>query len=328
MNPSARPSLAPPARPGSTPRCFLRRCATLVTLLTAVAAVIVCPASAATNGGVNGGGTLDPGPRTPPGTTGPLPSSGGVADPGPTHLAPTENLTKVANAFTAKFKSVSLLISLRAGLRLTAPVEVSVLFGAERVTQDYVEGGIHVYHHFDLLDGHARQEMVYATLTERTPAGAVSYTVHWNLPVEPLFDVAISGLRFDLLSNGDWHGASECEIHWWTPTGEEEVHEVDLHAGEFHWFGAFRTKLFEVAVADNLQVPVFQWFEKDPWALGGNFTPPVISNGPLLTGAVGKRIFSFDLDDAGSGCCGGDDCTGHFWFTVTVDLRRYEPWEL
>ena len=115
-------------------------------------------------GGSLSGGTLHPGPHTPPsggsintGTTGPI--SGGTINPGPRHDAATENLTKVANAFAAKHQKRNHARHPPAGLNLTEPVQISILFESARITQDYVNSsGNHFLYNFDDGDAQLRRE--------------------------------------------------------------------------------------------------------------------------------------------------------------------------
>ena len=86
------------------------------------------------------------GPGPAAGARGPgiPPAPGGTqnAPPNPYGDAPTANLKRVANALRVGYKSVNTLVTLPAGLNLTARVDVSVLFdergnGSQRVTQAY-----------------------------------------------------------------------------------------------------------------------------------------------------------------------------------------------
>src|SRR4051794_21749591 len=67
----------------------------------------------------------------------PAPGASQNAPPNPNAGAPTANLKRIANALQLRYKSVNAVVTLPAGLNLTHPVGVSVLFGSQRVTQPY-----------------------------------------------------------------------------------------------------------------------------------------------------------------------------------------------
>ncbi len=100
---------------------------------------------------------------------------GGVADPGsPILVAPTRNLTKVANAFTMRHKSLTTSLSVAPGLTLKRLVEISIGYyspaGTKRITQSYVAGSGNRFLYNDPEgDGKLRRLRMDVTLSEPKP---------------------------------------------------------------------------------------------------------------------------------------------------------------
>jgi hypothetical protein len=89
----------------------------------------------ATIGGTAG---TTPSARVPvAGTTGG--TTGTNAPAGPFSNAPTENLFRIASHLSLRQKSVTSVVTVPAKLGITSPVEISILFGTQRITQNYSE---------------------------------------------------------------------------------------------------------------------------------------------------------------------------------------------
>src|SRR5689334_17645105 len=91
----------------------------------------------------------------------PAPGASQNAPPNPNSNAPTANLKQVANNLQLRVRSVSAVVTLPAGLNLTHPVSVSILFGGQRVTQPYNNAaGNRFPATFPANDGSRRREEV------------------------------------------------------------------------------------------------------------------------------------------------------------------------
>lgn len=118
-----------------------------------------------------------PGQAAVPGPTGPgAPGPGGVTTRTP-YVAPTKNLTAVANALYVNAKSLSTLIGVRPGLGLTQPVTISIGYyspaGTGRITRDYRDAWKHPFLYTDREgDGKPRGLHEDITLTEPSPGAA------------------------------------------------------------------------------------------------------------------------------------------------------------
>jgi hypothetical protein len=220
-------------------------------------------------------------------------------------------------------KSVSVLVKLPAGLNLTVPVKVSLLVNGVWTIQDYVNfSGNRWFYNLDDEDARVRTESVTVALHEITPGGQ-SYSFTLAVRIEPLYDISISPLRFTLLSDTDWIGASECLITWWPPEGGLEEHELSIYAGDTHRFESFARVFSEVSVVDNLRMPIMQWVEKDT-ELALSYDPPPDSNGPLLPLEPGRTLISFIRVDEGDGY-NGSDGSARFSYSIITTLRTYHP---
>ena len=70
-------------------------------------------------------------------STGPRPISGGITTRSP-YVAPTQDMTAVANSLYVRAKGLSLMVAVAPGLTLTQPVTISTAListaGADRIT--------------------------------------------------------------------------------------------------------------------------------------------------------------------------------------------------
>jgi hypothetical protein len=84
--------------------------------------------------------------------------------------APTENLHRVAGALRLRNKSVSTRVTVPGGLNIGNPMEISILFGTQRVTQTYTNsGGNQFLVNFPARDGGKRRENVTISLWRPPP---------------------------------------------------------------------------------------------------------------------------------------------------------------
>jgi hypothetical protein len=240
------------------------------------------------------------------GTTGG--TTGTNAPAGPFSNAPTENLFRIASHLSLRQKSVTSVVTVPAKLGITSPVEISILFGTQRITQNYSEAnGNRFRFDFDALDGTVRRENVAISLRDDTPTGPKTYPVLRTVDLEPLFDVTISPLGFIALDVCDPLSPADPVISWVDAEGTRHDVELDGNAGRIT--AGFAGTWQEVGASRGLTTPDPIWFEDDPLEFGA---PP--SPGPPVLPGQSHHVRK--IDDGG-------DCDGRFDYDVTLSLRRY-----
>jgi hypothetical protein len=241
------------------------------------------------------------------GTTGG--TSGTNAPAGPFSTAPTENLFRVASHLSLRHKSVTTVVTVPPGLGITNRLEISILFGTQRITQNYNEiSGNRLAVDFDALEGAARRENVTISLRDDTPTGPKTFALPWTVNLEPLFDLTISPLGFIALGVCDPLSAADPVIVWIDPEGA--VHRVKLDGDAGRISAGFAGTWPEVGVSSGLTIPGLNWFEQDRPV---EFHLPPARGLPVLPG-VSRHVRTV-LD--------GGDCDGRFDYDVTLSLRRY-----
>lgn len=286
-----------------------------------------------------GGGTSTTTPTNSPGGTpgsGSKPSSpGGVGplnqSPRPTYQAPTAGLTTVANALDLRNKGITAVVDVKKGLAISVPIEISVVFdGVQRITQNYAAStGNRLVFNYEPLDGKVRSQKVQISLYEVQPTGRVAFQMPLTISIEPLWDVRISTLNFNLVQDCDPIGASEPWISWFDPAGGRHSKHLSMSAGQSVTVNEFASTWTEVAVARGLIQSGVAW-EEDDGAIGnffdvgnfrgsGGFGLPFTGQGrptaPLVPGATNKSAFAQD-DSRG-------DCGAFLTYTTTYLLRTY-----
>ena len=249
------------------------------------------------------------------GTTGTTGGTTGTNAPaGPFSNAPTENLFRVASHLSLRHKSVTTVVSITAGLGISNPVEISILFGTQRITQNYnVTSGNRFLVDFDALDGAIRRENVTITLRDDTPTGPKTYALLWYVDLEPLFDLTIGPLGFIALSACDLLSPADPVISWWDP--ERFLHEVQLDGDAGRVTAGFAGTWPEVGISRGLTIPSLTWFDRDLPALPDLLTDrPPPPDQAVLPGLSHHVRMVLD----------GGDCDGRFDFDVTLSLRHYE----
>jgi hypothetical protein len=229
--------------------------------------------------------------------------------------APTPNLNRIANALRVREKSVTGVVSVPAGLNLGTPMEISVLFGTTRVTQNYANGaGNRLAADFPALDGQKRRENVVITLRESTGNGYQTYSISYSIDIEPLYDVSFSALTFDLLNDCDFVGASEPIIRWVNSDGQDISKAVSMHGGDSVRLPAFVRIYRETGTSADLRLPGINWIEDD--AVDTGFYKLPAPEGPLVPGTTRTvTINSTARND--------DYCSAQLRYDVTYQLRTY-----
>lgn len=218
--------------------------------------------------GTTGDGTPETGPATGDATP-------TVEQGGPHAAAPTANLRTLANALAVLNKGVTLGVTAPAGLNV-GDVEISILFGSQRVTADYDNAaGKRFEVHSPPLNGAIRRENVHITLTERTPGGK-HYSILQTVDVEPRYDITLSELDVEVRFGCDIFSASDPRITWTDPDGVQ--HRFD-GSGEFLRIREFAGTWTAVGVSRGLTAPTLEFSDRDPFGTVGENALP---RGPQL----------------------------------------------
>jgi hypothetical protein len=249
--------------------------------------------------------------------------TGGPTESAPTYAdAPSDNLRLLARALRFKYKSSTGVLMVPPGLRLTAPVEISMLWDERgpkptRATQDYNNAtGNRSLFFYPVGNGLRRPVNNVVTLAERTAAGefVATYAVRSNVTIEPLYNVYVSNLQFTLLTDCDIAGASEVFLQWLGPSNEAGEYRASTFSGSTLNIAAFAHAYTEVGVSAALQVPVIAFHEEDP---GGFYGPPVPNHPPdqLLPGTDHSVNVVVNTGDV--------NCQGRVQYGVVYRFQEY-----
>jgi hypothetical protein len=241
--------------------------------------------------------------------TGPTTGNGPASGPGVD--APSNNLAWIARALETRSRSTTAQLTVPAGIPVTNPVEISVLFGDHRISQTYNPAtGNRFRHDLPALDGTKRRETAQVHLVDKAPGGK-TYTMPVQINIEPLYDVTVSPLDLRILTRCDLVGPVNVEAWWQNVEGNVRNWREDVVvSGRIQQFGG---AWFEVSIAEGLLVPQVAWLDDD---FGGFAAPAFPGTGePLLPGTSG--IISWVQDEAGG------DCNAALTYSKTITLRTY-----
>lgn len=235
-----------------------------------------------------------------------------TADPGPSHVGPTQNLTTVGNRLVLKHRSVTTQLQVLPGSAPTAPVMINVTFPGQPVwTQQYSAiAGNRFLHHFPPLDGMPRRWDVTFELVEQRPSGNISWKRILPVDLVPEFDISVSPLSFTLLSDCDWAGNSEPHITWFNLRGQKFEVELSMDGGETRHVSSFGGLFEKVTAYDGLLEPSVSWYEAD---FSGAHLGPSPGTTKLFPGGSHSR--TWDAKDP--------DCTGRLSYTVAFHTWNY-----
>lgn len=256
-----------------------------------------------------------------PGVTGP---TIGTFAPPLRFTAPTENLTKVANAVQLRTKSLSTVVAVPPGLALTNPVNVRVTYkspvSGNRMIQDTYNPatGYRKFHNDTEGNRQPRQMTFDILLTEQQPNNQpVSFSFTWQANLDPLFDVTVTPLRFKLNSDCDRIGKSEIRFSWMSPDAQQHKKSFSMGKGSTVTVQEFAWSRQEVGASANLGWPQWGFREDDPVGPMGafldGFGPPSIKLLPGTSGFVGRTIKE----------ARGQNCSADTAFDITVSVRQY-----
>jgi len=274
-----------------------------------------------------------------PGITGPATDAMGqrptTAAPDNRYVAPTQNLTLVANALRLNYKSLTTFVTIPQGLPVTQPVEVSIGYyspaglygpGFQRMTQSYVRSAGNRFLNNDPEgDGKVRRMRVDISLRESNPGGQpVTFSFSWQVDLDPLYDVAISPLHFSLSDNCDIAGNSEIRFVWWAPDDPSQTPHTfnfSTQVSRSTVINQFAWARQEVSALNNLRQLYFYFWEKDTIHPTFGFRAP--GGGAVVNNLVpGKtKVVEGNLTDEASS--NKQDCRAYFEYTITYTLRLY-----
>jgi hypothetical protein len=248
------------------------------------------------------------------------------SEPPNANPAPTANLKIVSTALQMKSKSVTVLVTLPAGLGITNRVDVSVDFDErstthQRITQTYDNAhGNRIIANLADGDGRKRQAQVVASLAEVGPNGVDTvgvYAVRTTVNLEPLYDISLGKFHAYLYDDCDSVGDSEPHIYWQSPDGKPRDAEVSMSAGQDVPAPNLAVTFPEAGQSANLKRPVFGVWEEDvdfPGYHGGIYRDGVT---PLLPGAkttTVEGVFTAENDHS---------CRVKLSYRITYTLRQY-----
>jgi len=243
----------------------------------------------------------------------------------------TQNLAAVAAAATLRAKSLTSLVAFKPNLALTKPVTIAIKYSSPAATYQAVpqrydcSGNRFLYN--DPISGPVgtagysvwgkpRLLQVFITLTED---GAQPYTFELAANLDPLFDIAISAMRFTMTTDCDAVGDSEIHFLWYPPDSPKQSREKSFNTtkGKLVSVNEFAWSRQEASASANLVFPTQAFYEKDP----NIFSPTQYSvpqpSAKLLPGGggyVGRHL----SDASGQGGCEADTA-----FDMTITLHTY-----
>jgi hypothetical protein len=250
----------------------------------------------------------------------PAPGASQNAPPDPNAGAPTANLKRVANALHLKYKSVTAVVTLPAGLGVTNRVDVSVDFDergqSQRVTQAYSNAdGNRILANLADNGGQRRRAEVVISLAEATGSGtAATYAVRSTVDLEPLYDVSLGELHAYLDHDCDPVFASEPHIYWSSADGRVSDVELSMYGGSIRPVPKFRRTFTEVGQSGGLKVPAFMFWEEE--GVGDFQKPTPTLTTPLLPGKTHDLEFTLSAENDRS-------CTLKLSYRTAYTLRRY-----
>jgi hypothetical protein len=243
-------------------------------------------------------------------------------------VAPTPDLTAVANALQVQAKSLTTLLTVSPGLALTKPVTISTAYlsvwpsNNNRITQTYTTAGNQILYVDPEGDGKPRKLHLDITLSEPKPGGGLyNFNVPIDLMLEPLYDVSIGTADFRLVDGCNLIGDSEINFYWFTPDGQKQNRLFFAPARQNIGLSDFSWSQNEVGASANLRMPshLFRTVNTiDLHEILGGFAPGL---SPSVTNLVpGKtRTFNPGLENA----VNEHDCKATVIYKISYQLRAY-----
>lgn len=266
------------------------------------------------------------------------PTATGRGVPLPSYPAPTADIAAVVNAMSYDYKSLSTAVTVSPGLSLTQPVTISigyfpsgvVGFGRycqQRLTQAYsASTGNSFLCALPEGDGRPRPMHLDITLSEPSPdGGQYYYNVPVDMTLDPLYDVEISPLTFQLIVGCSNIGANQIDLKWYAPDASQKRVHFASQEGETFSISEFAWAQSEVSAGANLYQPLV-WYDETGYH--GIIQPGFGPGGPALGTpdlVPGKTFRSGEglISSFGSGYASTRDCRATIDYTVTYAFRTY-----
>jgi hypothetical protein len=233
------------------------------------------------------------------------------------YAAPTANLEKLRQNMRVASNSINGSLHFDAGLiSSTARVTITATFGSNSPkTQTYSAAyGNHFLQTFGVGDGQARNELIAITMVEQVNSkSSVSYSTSRSITIRPLYDVAISPLRFTLLSDCDWVGDSEIRF-FFSHSGAWGTLDFSMSKNQTHTVNTYFNQSWSgVGVSNDLRVPLVSFWEDDPGGatLGGS-SPQPLSDERILPGYT--RSYDWVQGESGG------QCSARIQYSISVTL--------
>jgi len=251
--------------------------------------------------------------------------SGMASQPG--FVGATDNITRVGRAIQVRAKSLTMLVTVGAGVSVTQPVTISIAlggYGPTRQTQSYVPStGNRFLYNDPEGDGKPRRAFADITLTEPKPGGGVyTSTIPGSVMLDPLYDVTIGPLSFTLFTNCARFGDSDIKLAWTSPDESQKGFSFKTKAGKHVTVSGFAWSRAEVSGSAKLVPPRMSFHGGKFWPCfpGSCFTPGTYGGSsppPNLVPGKTRQVVT-SLKEVSHG-----KCTASSQYDITYKLRWY-----
>jgi len=253
----------------------------------------------------------------------PLQAHGGAAgaDGGtfghPGYFAPTESLTKVANAITLRTYSLYILTEALPGLGLTKPVSVTVKYNSYQggystnkvVTGTYHEvWGLRLVLDDDEVFGTVRQGDVRVELFEPqdstqgvgTPLGKSFDLDLFRFNLDPLYDVNVSPIQVTLIEACPQLTGGAIGVRWSSPDNREHDSTIDFLTAKTVLVTGSQWNAQAVSASSNYHIPYvgLYIFGAGNAPTKTNLIPAPLAGGTLMA----AQDIKFQLRDTNRHC--------------------------
>ncbi len=300
-------------------------------ILTSALIVLNCVAfsAAATVSTQSMTGTRPAATTTPPPTSGQSapkvtsPAVPGLSTAGsklsPPPAAPTPDLAAVASAISMKHKSLTIVVTVNPGLKLTSPVTISIGYDGPRQTQTYIASSGNRFVYYDPEgDGKPRRRSVSINLSQpKAGGGLYTFDLPWWADLDPLYDVAIGPLQFQLITSCALVGNSDIDLVLGRPDQSIIEHKFSVSIiPSIQTINDFAWRRNEISVSAGFVQPAAIFYSRNCFLPGQCFQPSGVQSGVNLV--PGKsRTFSSVINEA------DDECTASIQYSISYTLHQY-----
>jgi len=235
-------------------------------------------------------------------------------------VGPTPDLTAVANAISMKAKSLTIIVSVNAGLKLTSPVTISIGYDGPRQTQTYIASTGNRFVYYDPEgDGKPRQRSVSITLTEPKPGGGFyNFDLPWWADLDPLYGVAIGPLQFQLITSCALVGNSDIDLIFGRPDKSTIEHKFSVSIiPSNETFNDFAWQRNEISASAGFLQPAAVFYSRHCFLPGQCFQPSGVEYSGVNLVPGKSRIFSTVINEQDG------ECTASIQYTISYTLDQY-----